>query len=155
MNTPTIAIEIEAAKRVGRYETYKSVAVAESETHVIVPRKAWMAVRAGRRPPRLPRTTPPAVKGPGDHLHDVIAERLGRRPKGACRCQEMVRRMNASGVKGCRERHAEIVAHLMQQRRSLPRAYRVMMRLPGGRLLARRQAQRMVDEAMRRAVTGG
>jgi hypothetical protein len=54
---------------------------------------------------------PPPPSGPGVELAKLIAM-LGAKPRAHCHCDEMIGRMNAWGVAGCRAHRAEIVAHL-------------------------------------------
>jgi hypothetical protein len=56
-----------------------------------------------------PRVVTPA--GPGNRLKEIIGS-VGLEKTGGCRCDEMLVKMNAWGIDGCREHRAEIIAHL-------------------------------------------
>lgn len=53
----------------------------------------------------------PRAPGVGDRLQLILAG-LSIKKKGCGRCDEMIGRMNAWGVAGCREHRAEIAEHL-------------------------------------------
>ncbi len=54
------------------------------------------------------------VKGPGDHLHDMIRFWTRAEPEQGCGCDELIAKMNAWGS-ACREHADEIVAHMMEE----------------------------------------
>ena len=99
---------------------------------------------------RIAETPQPSSKGPGDHLHDVIAERTSLRPAAGCGCQAMRRKMNRWGADGCREHINEILDHMMGQRGRLRRWQRWILTVPGGKTVARQMAREMVEVAINR-----
>ena len=52
------------------------------------------------------------IPGAGDKLHGLISSIGVKRVGGCVSCGEMLGKMNAWGITGCRENRAEIVAHL-------------------------------------------
>lgn len=122
-------------------------------TFALMPKSRWLSIRKGQ--PVTDTSAPaPKIKGPGDHLREVIETRYGMMPSSliaSCGCKEMIGRMNKWGVAGCREHRADIIAHLVGQADQLPKGRRFVLSLPGGKWLAEREAGRMLDEALTRA----
>ncbi|MBU4273297.1 MAG: hypothetical protein KKA28_15670 [Planctomycetes bacterium] len=48
-------------------------------------------------------STVPAVRGPGDYLHDAILRWVGESPTADCQCRSRIAQMNSRGPQGCRE----------------------------------------------------
>lgn len=95
--------------------------------------------------------------GPGSELKGLLS-RLGLKTDKSCECDQYADQMDRWGVEGCRQRRAEIVEHLRQQRdkagwgavltaagRAAAQGLRVDILDPLGWL---------VDEACRRAQSG-
>lgn len=80
-------------------------------------------------PPRKPYIEP---SGPGTELKRILT-RLGITETGGCGCTDMLRRMNAWGVAGCREHREEIIAYL--RAKAAERGWVLTSALPVGQLL--------------------
>lgn len=88
--------------------------------------------------------TVPAVRGPGDYLHDAILRWVGESPTANCQCRSRIAQMNAWGPAGCREHLDEIVVWLLEE------AHRCgwrTIKLPGTRWAVKR----LVLQAIRKA----
>jgi hypothetical protein len=66
-------------------------------------------------PPTLKAAS--AIRGPGDHLHDIILERYGKEAIASCKCKRWIRRMNRLGPSGCRKKKnlRQVVERLRRQ----------------------------------------
>ena len=80
-----------------------------------------------------------------------ILHEHGHYPRPGCSCKSKIRQMNAWGVDGCREHIDEIVDWLVEAAADHGKLARIVVRLPGVRLLARAEIRRLVELAIERA----
>lgn len=108
-------------------------------------------------PPQPTASSSPTSKGPGDHLHDVIMERMAIEPTAGCGCEAMIALMNQMGVEFCEAGRDIIIERMVEQGKlQLAGTVRaIAFKLPGAHVIARDVADDMFDEAMRRAKQGG
>lgn len=88
----------------------------------------------------------PAVRGPGDYLHDAILRWVGESPTDGCQCRSRISQINARGPQGCREHLDEIVGWLLDEAQR--RGWRTA-KLPGVRWAIKRLVFQAIHKAER------
>jgi len=97
----------------------------------------------------------PDTLGPGDHLHAALKRRFGAKIVAACRCKAWIRKMNAWGPAGCRQRIRLIVGHLRRQARKR-RWWKLAALVPGANLGLRMLVMEAINQAeLERAIEKG
>lgn len=104
-----------------------------------VPREKWPSRQCG-----VTASVPQLVFGVGDYLAKLLATMPFAKPDSGCGCGPMQADMNIWGPSGCRDRRAEIVAHLVKKSKA------ESTELPFGLDLADLLGE-LVDEAIRLA----
>ena len=101
------------------------------------------------KPEPLPSTTEsivPAIRGPGDYLHDAILRWVGESPTADCQCRSRIAQMNAWGPTGCREHLDKIVGWLLEEA-AQRNWWKYILAIPGSRLFIRRMVMAAIKKA--------